>query len=186
MKFHCIRLYLLINIILLSYCFTINNKKQFEDLANLNVTYNEFKNDEVSYFHENLKTNFPYNFDFNKNNNNNDNNYDEVIENQSQLNTDKKNKMKSFQNNFDISKKVNSQIVVEKKAKKKDDDYTEIKNNFKINSIKTAINLFSNQASGFIKEKIYFELNKGLHDKVIRKISLGGTSDAIDNLRVSS
>jgi len=148
------------------------------------VTYNVFKNNDIAYFNENQKIN---NLAYNIDNYDNYNNYKEGNQNQYHLTIEEKNnKMKRFQNKLDFNKKENTQINVERKTNKKNDDFTEIKKKFRINSIKTAINLFTNQANGFIKEKIYFELNKGLHDRVIRKISLGGTSDTIDNLRVSS
>ncbi len=79
-----------------------------------------------------------------------------------------------------------SKIILTSKEENNKNDYKKIKNNFKIDSIKTSINLFKNQSSGFVRDKIFFELSKGYNYKIIRKISLSGTSEGIDNLMVSS
>lgn len=65
-------------------------------------------------------------------------------------------------------------------------NFNELQNKANVKTIKTGINLFYNQADGFIKEKYYFELKKGVHNKLVRKISLGGTSDNVKYLRVTS
>jgi len=61
-----------------------------------------------------------------------------------------------------------------------------IKNTHHINLIDTEILIPKNFSHGFVKELIQYELTKGKYDKIVRKISLGGTSDKIHSFKIGS
>lgn len=56
----------------------------------------------------------------------------------------------------------------------------------KYNSIKTEITIHSDSADGYVNEKVNFKLEKGKFNKIVKKFSLGGTSDKLHSFRVST
>jgi len=57
---------------------------------------------------------------------------------------------------------------------------------FNITDVDSEIKIYKDNSYGIIKEKIKFELTQGVHNKIIRKISLDGTSDKLYNFKISS
>jgi hypothetical protein len=62
-----------------------------------------------------------------------------------------------------------------------------IENNIaQITSIKTDITIHSDSPDGYVNEKVNFALEKGKFNKIIKKFSLGGTSDKLHSFRIST
>jgi hypothetical protein len=57
---------------------------------------------------------------------------------------------------------------------------------FNISDIETKIKISKEYSYGIIKDKIKFELPKGLHNTILHKISIGGTSNKFHSFRVLS
>lgn len=55
-----------------------------------------------------------------------------------------------------------------------------------VKSLKTDITIHSDSPDGYVNEKVNFELKKGKMNKIVKKFSLGGTSDKLHSFRISS
>lgn len=56
----------------------------------------------------------------------------------------------------------------------------------KMKSIKTEVTIHSDSPDGYVNEKVNFILEKGRFNKIVKKFSLGGTSDKLHSFRIST
>jgi hypothetical protein len=141
-----------------------------------------------------------YTYNKNKNNNNTNNNSNKTIKNKSPFQKNKE-KLKVNKNPIFISK-LRHKLIDEISDSDILKTYNIInnenshkfklnKNNpqnylFNINDIETKIKISRDYTYGIIKDKIKFELPRGYHNKIVHKISLGGTNNNLHSFRVSS
>ena len=59
-------------------------------------------------------------------------------------------------------------------------------NILQIKNLKIDITIHSDSPDGYVNEKVKFELKKGKLNKIVKKFSLGGTSDKLHSFRISS